>query len=379
MSEILDIVDIYRMSQWNNLPPGSKRTSEFPDRERSRSYCFPLPQQLHTTRSSEASTSPHSSQEGQTSKSVGQLRSPTAEIGISSDIIGTRVDAMFHPSSSTPRLLTLSPTSSATFTLPPIALSSPRPVSYASHSDNLPQKFRTDNLATQTLQHENADLISAYVQAQSCIAELNTKVQASYAENERLAKDRQRLKGQVELLEAHLEEMEQSMQEVQKHTAAKDAQYSRIMELSTRLQSQGAAERHEWSCEKKSMQNVIDALNNETNGLRKVYAKSTNLRPSTVDDCRNGIGIDPDAAPESSSRGLLAEMQALRRTNARMGDVLAGIRADSSQLVDFVSKLGRIEQNIQSRLQEAETTRCMLDVFPGEEARLKEPGSRANE
>lgn len=376
------------MSQWSRLSSGSKRRSQFTDPEQVGSYRFPPSHGSHTSQSSEASTSPHSSQEGHTLKTFGKLPSLTAGIGTSSDA-GNRIDASFHASPSTMWPPATSLTSSTKFTLPPIALSSAKPAPYTTDSDNPPHKLGADHLSTQTLQHENKDLATAYTQAQIYIADLDTRVQECHAENVKLAKERQRLTSKIELLEAQMEELEHSIQQTQKHTASKDAQYSRIMELSTRLQSQAAAEsqarkaeQHEWSREKKSMQSVIQSLKNEVNGLRKAYASYTRLTdpsPSSIDDCFYSIEGNPDSLVESSSHGLIAEIEALRRANARMEDALVGVRGDKAQLVEYIEKLGSVEKSIRMRLQKAETARVAFDGHDDEEAAAKERGLTAKE
>ena len=384
MFQMLDIVRISRMSQWDRLPSGSKRRSEFSESERPGSYRISVPQQTHTSQSSEASTSPHSSQEGQTPKAIGQFPFLT---GISTDIVGTRIDdASFHASSSMMKLTTPSSTSSAELTLPPIALPPPKGTPYPHYSSEMPQKFGKDHLLTHTLQRENTDLASAYSHAQIHIADLDTKVQACRAENEKLVKERQRLTGKIEVLEAQLEELEHSIQQTQKHTAAKDVQYSRIMEQSTRLQSQGAAEsqarraeQHEWSCEKKSMQGVIKSLSNEVYSLRKAYASDasdTKVADSTPFSTKDGLGGHLGSAAETSSHGLVAEMEALRHTNARMGDALAGVRGDNAQLAECIEKLSGVEKSIYMRIEEVETARRLLDSPNREGVRIEKEGKR---
>lgn len=385
--QMLDNAHISRMSQWNRLLSGSKRRSDFTDPERPGSHHFPFPQQSHTSHSSEASTSTHSSQEGQTPKAIGQLPSLTARTGISSEVIGTQLDASFHASSSKRRLPNPSSTPSATFTLPPIALSSSRPASITPQSGNLPHKIGTEYLTIQTLQRENTDLASAYAQAQIYIADLDTRVQASRAENGKLAKERRRLTGKIELLEAQLEESEQSIQQAQEHTATKDAQYSRIVDLSTRLQRQGAAEsqarkaeQHEWFSEKQNMQSVIGSLKNEIQGLHMAYAsyaKFTNLTPLPIDEYPDGGEDSPNSAAESSSHRLIAEIEVLKRANARMKDALSGVRGDNAQLAEYIEKLGSVKKNMQMHLQKVETARRTLDVLDGERATGKERGLAA--
>ena len=375
------------MSQWDRLPSGLKRRSHFTDPERLGSYRCPPQQYSHTSQSSEASTSPHSSQEEYKPTILRQLPSLSAGTGISSGIIGNRTDASSHASSSTTRFPTTSPTSSATITLPPIALSSPGPATYTADSGNLPHKLGTDH--AQTLQHEHRDLATAYNHAQIYIADLDTQIQASHAENVRLGKERHRLTGKIELLEAQLEELEHRIQQTHKQTVAKDAQYSCIMDLSTRLQSQGAAEsqarkveQQEWARDKKSMQNVIESLRNEVTGLRTAYARCTGVTSSTpppTDDCPHGTGGNGNPFPDSSSQGLIAEIEALRRSNARMEDALAGVGSDNAQLSRYIEKLGSVEQSIQIRLQKEGDARGLLDMLDDEGATAKERGLTAKE
>ena len=385
---MLGIARIFKMSQWNRLPSGLKRRSHFTDPEQLGSYRCPPPQYSHTSQSSEASTSPHSSQEEYKPTTLRQLPSLTAGTGISSGIVGNRTDASSHASSFTTRLPTTSPTSSTNFTLPPIALSSPGPTTYTADSGNLPHKLGTDHY--QTPQHENIDLATAYNHAQIYIADLDTQIQASQAENVKLGKERQRLSGKIELLEAQLEELEHRIEHSQKHTVAKDAQYSCIMDLSTRLQSQGAAEsqarkveKQEWAWEKKSMQNVIESLRNEVTGLRTAYARCnrvTSSTPSSTDDCAHETGGNEDALAESSSQGLIAEIEALRRSNSRMKDALAGVGGDNAQLARYIEKLGSVEKRIQIRLEkEEEDGRGLLDMLDDEGARAKEGRLTAKE
>ena len=371
------------MSQWNRLPSALKRRSHFTDSERLGSYRCPPPQNSYTSQSSEASTSPHSSQEEHKPTTLRQLPSLTVGTAISSGIIGNRTDASSHPSSSTTRFPTISPISSATFTLPPIALSSPGPATYTADSGDLPHK------SGQRPQHENIDLATAYNDAQIYIADLDTKIQASHSENVKLGKERQRLTGKIELLEAQLEELEHRIQQTQKHTLAKDAQYSCIMDLSTRLQSQGAAEsqarkleQQGWAREKKSMQNVIESLENEVTNLRTAYARCTRVTsstPSPTDDCPHGSGGNGEAFAESSSQGLIAEIEALRRSNARMEDALAGVGGDNAQLARYIEKLRNVEKSIQLRLQKEEDARGLMDELDDEGARVKERGLTAKD
>ena len=370
------------MSQWNHVPSGSKRRSDFTEPERPRSYQFPPSQQSHESPSSDVSISPHSSQEGQTPKIFGLFPSFPARIGTSSD---TRADVSFHASSSKMRLPIPLPTTSTAFALPPIGPSSQEPASHPPHSANSSKGIGTEYSTVQTLQRENTDLASAYAQAQTYIADLDTRLQSSRAENGKLVKERHRLTGKIELLEIQLEEQEQNIQQTQQHTAVKDAQYARIMELSTRLQKQGLAdsqslnaEQHEWSSEKRSLQSIIDSLKHEVENLRKAYpgnAKSMNLTQSpNIDTYLRGVAGTPNLAAKSSSHGLVTEVEELKSANARMEDALAGFRGDNAQLAEYIEKLGSVEKRFHMHLETMESARSRFDVLDRGGGRRKSEG-----
>ena len=367
---MLKTAHTFTMSQWNHLPSGSKRRSDFSEPERPRSYQFAPSQHSHESTSSDVSTSPHSSQEGQTPKIGGRFPSHPARIGISSD---TRADASFHASSSKMRLPIPLPTSSTTFALPPIGPSSQEPASHPPHSAIFSKSIGTEYSTVQTLQRENTDLASAYAQAQTYIADLDARLQASRAENGKLVKERHRLTGKIELLEIQLEEQEQSIQQTQQHTAAKDAQYARIMELSTRLQKQGLedsqslnAEQHEWSSEKRSLQSTIDSLKYEVETLRKAYpsnSRSINLKLSPIDSYLSGVAGTPDLAAKPSSHGLVTEVEEFKSANAIMEDALAGFRGDNAQLAAYIEKLSNVEKRFHRHLETMESARRRFDVL----------------
>ena len=264
------------------------------------------------------------------------------------------------------------PTSSTTFALPPIEPSSQEP-SHPPHSAIFSKNIGTEYSTVQTLQRENTDLASAYAQAQTYIADLDARLQASRAENGKLVKERHRLTGKIELLEIQLEEQEQSIQQTQQHTAARDAQYARIMELSTRLQKQGLAdsqslnaEQHEWSSEKRSLQSIIDSLKHEVETLRKAYprdSRSVNLKLSPIDNYLSGVAGTPDLAAKPSSHGLVTEVEEFKSANAIMEDALAAFRGDNAQLAAYIEKLSNVEKRFHRHLETMESARRRFDVL----------------
>ena len=204
-------------------------------------------------------------------------------------------------------------------------------------------------------QRENADLISAYSQAQARIAELDATLQASSAEVAKLFKERQGLKAKIETLEAEAEELQSNAEQSQQHTFAKDAQYSQILEFSTRLQTQAMSDSQQrkldyekWEHERQAMLQTITNLRAEVRTLRKSYGSVAHMQ-------LQGAATGPTATHGSStSNDLEAEVQVLRETNTVMQNTLNKVRQEHIQLSDYIAKLEGIGRNVERHLQASE-------------------------
>ena len=216
----------------------------------------------------------------------------------------------------------------------------------------------SDDPNLQSLQRENADLISAYSQAQARIAELDATLQASSAEVAKLFKERQGLKAKVEILEAETEELQSNADQSQQHTFAKDAQYSQILEFSTRLQTQSMSDSQQrkldyekWEHERQAMLQTITNLRAEVRTLRKSYGSVAQMQLQSTDGSSTGPTVTHGS---STSNDLEAEVQVLREANTVMQNTLNKVRQEHMQLSDYIGKLEGIGRNVERHLQASE-------------------------
>lgn len=92
--------------------------------------------------------------------------------------------------------------------------------------------------------------------------------------------ERQRLKAEIGLLQAQIEDLHQQMDLFKQHTAKKDAQYLQIIEQSIRREVQGLTDRQRWQEDRKHwaderqlLQDTIAGLNVKLSELRIGYSQ----------------------------------------------------------------------------------------------------------
>ena len=134
----------------------------------------------------------------------------------------------------------------------------------ASHLQDLQHQISTKTLALQTLQREHDQLLAAFSRSQIRCNTLDKKSQVSDHEINTLTEEKIRLQQQLESLEAHVDELVKSRDEVNKQSSADGAQWRQIMAMSSQLQVKSAedakrfkAERDSWEQERSSMERRI--------------------------------------------------------------------------------------------------------------------------
>lgn len=95
-------------------------------------------------------------------------------------------------------------------------------------------------LAFQTPQREHDSLLATYSHQQTRWLALGRKTKVSDDEIRMLTEEKTKLQSQVEALEAQVNELAKSKEEVHRQSAASGAQYMRIVAMSARLQAQSA-------------------------------------------------------------------------------------------------------------------------------------------
>ena len=327
------------MSRWKRTSSGAYKVSGYIDIDRPEEYPEAYLQQFHQPGPPQASSSRQSSLDCQGSRTSGLQASFTNQSGSTPEFVPTHLEA---PSSASPGSLTfpsLSPANPRAYKLPPIFPPSPKPAP----PGELAYDHGTKDPTIQTLQRENANLASAFSSAQIRIANFDEEVRASKQELAKLVKDRQRLEAEIEVLEMEIVELQNSMKVSQRHAAAKDAQYSQIVELSTKLQVRGTtdaqqckAEREQWAHERQVTARVIMTLESEVQNLR---ARSTT---------RHTSGSNPlPASSRITDQANLIE------------DGLIGIWKEHTQLMDCIEKLGMVGKNMQTYFQSLHASASM--------------------
>ena len=213
----------------------------------------------------------------------------------------------------------------------------------------------SDEPNLRSLQRENADLVSAYSQAQARIAELDATLQASSAEVTKLFKERQGLKAKIEILEAEVEELQSNAEQSQQHAFAKDAQYAQILEFSTRLQSQTLSDSQQrkldyekWEGERQAMLQTVTNLRAEVRTLRKSYGSVPQMPLQKAE----GSSMGPTAThSNSTSNDMETEVQTLREANTVMRNTLNKVHQEHIQLSDYIEQLEGIRRNVDRHLQ----------------------------
>ncbi|KAK4694766.1 hypothetical protein P7C71_g2866, partial [Lecanoromycetidae sp. Uapishka_2] len=243
---------------------------------------------------------------------------------------------------------------SATYTLPPLSLSSRTTTSTTPPFDKLSSESTTDDRFFQDLQRDD---ISAYAPGKIQVADLDKAVRTSSLDFEKLVKERQVLKAKVDVLEAEIEELQNTIEQSKRHSVAKDTQYSQIVEMSSRLQIQATAgakhqrlQMDEWSIEKGTMQQTITSLRSEVRMLRRAYnGFSPPTQDSFVTSADEMFDGELDDAQSSPIR-LAAEVRSLRHANAALKDALEHVREEHTQLMEQIEKLGDVGKKMQTHL-----------------------------
>jgi len=112
------------------------------------------------------------------------------------------------------------------YTLPSLSLATRTSTSITPPFHKLSREATTNDITLQNLQRDNADLVSTYAKAKLQIADLDKTVLASSLELNKLIKERQSLKAEIDVLKAEIEELQNSIEHSQRHSVAKDRRYS---------------------------------------------------------------------------------------------------------------------------------------------------------
>lgn len=174
-------------------------------------------------------------------------------------------------------------------TLPSISSPSPRSASAAhlAHLQDLQHQVSVKQLALQTLQREYDSLLQKLERQRVKSQALEKKFEVSDAEINSLTDEKERLAGQVQALEAQVEDLQVSRDEARKMGADSAAQYMKIVEMAGRLQGKGVEDKKTWEKERDTLMRRITELEGGQPPPRSAhssYAGSSHQSPGSMEN-----------------------------------------------------------------------------------------------
>ncbi|KAJ9199762.1 hypothetical protein DTO207G8_393 [Paecilomyces variotii] len=257
---------------------------------------------------------------------------------------------------------------------------------HTSHLQDLQHQVSTKTLAIQTLQREHDNLLAAYSRQQTrCIA-LDKKTKVSDSEIKALTEEKMKLQKRAEELETQVEDLAKTKEEAHQQSATSGAQYMQILAMSSRLQSQSAAdlrrfklEREEWERQKKELLQRIEELGSLKHVLTDVRHSATEHDLSTETLEIHRVPISPsyhtdadDILATTSLDVLRKEVLRLRRRCQEMEGALKGLDDEAEHFSGALQQAMNLSDRIRSRAQ------AVLGLQrPGTGAEKEEPSTRS--
>jgi hypothetical protein len=216
----------------------------------------------------------------------------------------------------------------------------------ASHLQDLQHQISTKTLALQTLQREHDQLLAAFSRSQIRCNTLDKKSQVSDHEINTLTEEKIRLQQQVDALEAQVEDLQKSRDEVHKQNSADGAQWRQIMAMSSQLQVKGAedarrfkAERDAWEEDRSSLERRISELERHQAPEHGTTYQSTT--PHATSPIHQSLAT-------ASVEALRSEVIRLRSRCNELELVLQDVSGETEQLDRAISAMSSMRQKLAS-------------------------------
>lgn len=175
--------------------------------------------------------------------------------------------------------------------------SAPQNPAQAAHLQELQHQISIKTLAFQTLQREYDSLIQKLERQRTKCNTLERKFEVTDTEINTLTDDRERLQGMVTSLEVQVEKLMKSRDEARTQGAATNGQYLKIMEMSSRLSAQAAADKRQWAAEKLKFEARIAALEKREGGADKEdVQRSQHASPPPTEEAQERSEQDSQTA-----------------------------------------------------------------------------------
>ena len=194
-------------------------------------------------------------------------------------------------------------------------------------------------------------------------ATLEKKSHVSDAEINNLAEDRARLTNEVDRLELQVEEFQQKKDEADKQSAASGVQYMKIMGMSSKLQSQSAADLKKWKSDREAWQMEREdllarlAVRATREGVSSDAPQPATTAVSAVLPPQEVVSAEEpptcieseDALASECVKALREEVLQLRKSCDEAHVALEAWREDSGDLKDLSGRLAALGERMQAR------------------------------
>lgn len=229
---------------------------------------------------------------------------------------------------------------------PPSHYSTVSPAAHASHLQDLQHQISTKTLALQTLQREHDQLLAAFSRSQIRCNTLDKKSQVSDHEINTLTEEKIRLQQQVDSLEAHVEELTKSRDEVHKQSTADGAQWRQIMAMSSQLQVKSAEEAKRYKTDRDAWEETRTSLEKRIEEL-----ESGNVANHSLQRLAENANLDSEDDPMNSGSVeiLRHEVVRLRERCAELELVLQEITGETEQIEGALKLMMNIRQRVASK------------------------------
>lgn len=222
-----------------------------------------------------------------------------------------------------------------------------------SHLQDLQHQISTKSLALQTLQREHDQLLAAFSRSQIRCTALDKKSQVSDHEINSLTEDKIRLQQQVEMLEAQVQDLVKSRDELTQQSTADGAQWRQIMAMSSQLQIQGAeearrfrAEREEWEQERAALRKRIAELESGKAIIPEAATASGATSPIPSDSILTSDSVDV----------LRQEIVRLRRRCVEVEHKLQELVGETAQIDNAIQAMESVRRTLAGKKRSSDDT-----------------------
>lgn len=291
--------------------------------------------------------------DGQLITSFLQPISPPMQHGYSSLQTSSKTSLpSFAESRASRRLPLPSPIKSSSYPSRPPFAPSPETEHYTSYQSS--GHANRDNFGLQAMRSDHVGLNAIYPGSPTKSEEIDQNSDRTTSELVNTVREKQRLQHRIQFLESQVKDLQNNIEALQKHAAAKDSQYTQIIRHSTELESRGAADsklwkadREVWSQERQGLDRMIVALRSQLEATHSASSGDTGILLGQAED-----KIEDDDYNDSYSSSVL-EVSASAKPGSSGGTrvvlKLDEFERDCDQLAQYATKLVDLSQQIRHR------------------------------